>query len=55
MFRFYEILIFLFFVLYALYIITCICQLLGVFKISYQQIELGKMFIPFHYWIHRNP
>ena len=42
MFRFYEILLFFAVVLYAVYIVTCIAQLIGVLKITYQQINIGK-------------
>jgi len=54
MFRFYEMLLFFAVVLYGVYLLTCIAQLLKIFKITYRQINLGTMFIPFHYWIHRN-
>ena len=54
MFRFYENLLFFAVVLYTVYIITCIAQLIGILKITYRQINIGTMFIPFYYWIHRN-
>ena len=54
MLRFYELLLVLFWALYMIYIVTVLCQLIGIFRITYQEIKIGKALIPFYYWFKRN-
>ena len=52
MLNFYRVLVFFFVVLYMIYIITVLLQLIGVLRITYREITF-KALIPFYYWIHR--
>ncbi len=49
----YKLIIFAFMLLYFLYIITVVCHCFNLFKITYQNITIGKALIPFYYWFNR--
>ena len=53
MLNFYRVLVFFLVILYLIYILTVLLHLIGVIRITYREVTLGKALIPFYYWAKR--
>ena len=49
----YRLIVTIFILLYFIYIVTVLCHCFNLFKITYQDIKIGKALIPFYYWFNR--
>ena len=43
--------VFLFVILYVVYILTILAQILGISRVTERDVGLKKALIPFYYWI----
>lgn len=50
----WKVLIFVFFVLYLIYLIMALGHAFGLLKITNRKITVGRMLVPFYYWIAPN-
>lgn len=49
----YKLIVILFMLLYAIYIVTVLCHCFGLFKITNQDMKIGRALIPLYYWFNR--